>query len=84
MSDPLIALEQVQDVLDNVDHLATPSFRDTLFNLCSAALHAHTLQSLLGEWDEDGACGCDTFTCQDTCLPARTRHALAKISGDAS
>ena len=82
MSERLIDLDKVQYVLDNVNELATPSFRDTLFDLCSAALHAHSLHAILSEWNEDGACGCDTFTCQDICLPARTRSALAKFRID--
>ena len=36
---------------------------------------------VLREWDEPGACGCDTFTCRDTCLPAKTRALLAKLEG---
>jgi hypothetical protein len=39
---------------------------------------APDLLAVLKEWDEPGACGCDTFVCRDTCLPARTRRAIAK------
>lgn len=36
------------------------------------------LRGLLREWDEPGACGCETFSCTGLCLPARTRLALGR------
>jgi len=45
---------------------------------------APDLLALLKEWDEPGACGCDTATCRGTCLPARTRDAIAKATGERS
>ena len=44
------------------------------------AAAAPDLLALLKEWDEPGACGCDTATCRETCLPARTRAAIAKAT----
>ena len=37
------------------------------------------LRSLLREWDEPGACGCDTATCRGTCLAARTHVAVTDL-----
>ena len=48
------------------------------------AAAAPDLLALLKEWDEPGACGCDTAMCRGTCLPARTRDAIAKATGERS
>jgi len=59
-----------------------------LLNTETAAANAQVedaaLLALLKEWDEPGACGCDTATCRGTCLPARTRDAIAKATGERS
>jgi len=55
--------------------------KSTQTNTLSKQLN-ELLLALLKEWDEPGACGCDTATCRGTCLPARTRDAIAKATGE--
>lgn len=43
---------------------------------------APELLGLLEEWTADQTeCGCDTAACQGNCLPARSRAAIAKATG---
>ena len=55
-----------------------------LSNVSDARLIAAApdLLGLLEEWTADQTeCGCDTAACQGNCLPARSRAAIAKATG---
>lgn len=43
---------------------------------------APELLEVLKEWTKDNwDCGCDTASCKQDCLPARSRHIVAKTEG---
>ena len=79
-----VSVDAAQVVAGNFDWKDERSRKFGRINTETAAANAQVaapdLLALLKEWDEPGACGCDTATCRETCLPARTRAAIAKAT----